>query len=96
MPGFGTNTSNEIIDADQFKPEKISPERIKNASLMLNQKLVKLPKLLEDYRFWTVARKYAFAKENLTIRESIVPEEGEDDRIRAVGKLRKNGLLYIL
>lgn len=94
-PGFGDN-DNGIIDVTQFKPEKISPERIKNASLILNQKLVKLPKIVGDYRFWTVARKYAFAKENLIIRESIVPEEEEDDRIRAVGKLRKNGLLYIL
>ena len=95
-PGLGENMGSLIVDADQFKPEQISPERIKNASLVMDQKLVKLPKLVEDHRFWTVARKYAFAKENLIIRESVVTEEEEDDRIRAVGKLRKNGLLYIL
>ena len=93
-PGLGTNFDNEVID--KLKPEKISPEKIKNASLVLNQKLVKLPKLMEDHRFWTVARKYGFAKEDLIIRESIVSEEDEDDQVRAVGKLRKNGLLYIL
>ncbi len=95
-PGFGTNTNDGIIDIEQFKPETISPERIKNASLILNQKLVKLPQIVEDYRFWTVARKYAFAKENLVIRESIIPEEETNDKARIVGKLRKNGLLYIL
>lgn len=95
-PSFGTNISNEIIDVNQFQPEKISAEKIKNASLILNQKLMTLPKVVEDYRFWTVARKYAFAKENLIIREAIVSEEDNDDSVRAVGKLRKNGLLYIL
>lgn len=95
-PGSGTKTNDGIIDIEQFQPETISPEKIKNASLILNQKLVKLPQIVEDYRFWTVARKYAFAKENLVIRESIIPEEETDDKVRIVGKLRKNGLLYIL
>ena len=95
-PGMIGNISDLIADVEQFQPEQITPERIKNASLIMDQKLVKLPKLVEDYRFWTVARKYAFAKDNLIIRESVVSEEQEEDRIRAVGKLRKNGLLYIL
>ena len=46
-------------DVDKLKPENMIPERISNASLIMNQKLVKLPKIIEDFRFWTVARKYA-------------------------------------
>jgi len=95
-PGLGESISDSMIDVDKFQPEQISPERIKNATLVMNQKLVKLPKLVEDYRFWTVTRKYAFAKENLIIRESVVSEEVDENKIRAVGKLRRNGLLYIL
>ena len=94
--GTGGNVGSLIEDVKQFQPEQISAERIKNASLVIDQKLVKLPKLVEDHRFWTVARKYAFAKENLIIRESVVSEDEEEESIRAVGKLRKNGLLYIL
>ena len=57
---------------------------------------MKLPEVVEDYRFWTVARKYAFAKNDIIIRESIVSEEDKEDEVRVIGKLRKNGLLYIL
>lgn len=95
-PGLDINFNNENIDANKLKPEKISSEKIKNASLVLKQKLVKLPEVVEDYRFWTVARKYAFAKNDIIIRESIVSEEDKEDEVRVIGKLRKNGLLYIL
>ncbi len=83
-------------DADELKPENMMPERISNASLIMNQKLVKLPKIVEDFRFWTVARKYAFAREDMVIREAILADEGMEGSVRAVGRLSGNGLLFIL
>src|SRR5699024_5998861 len=54
------------------------------------------------FRFWTVARKYGFAKEDLYIREE-VPEDTPalnatslDEEVRAVGYLKQDGLVYIL
>ena len=44
----------------------------------------------KDFRFWTVARKYAFAKDGLEIME------GMEEDARAVGKLEKDGVCYIL
>ena len=44
----------------------------------------------EDFRFWTVARKYAFAREDLKIRETM-NDDGEP-----VGSLEENGLCYVL
>ena len=83
-------------DADELKPENMIPERISNASLIMNQKLVKLPKIIEDFRFWTVARKYAFAREDMVIREAVLADEGMEGSVRAVGRLSGNGLLFIL
>ncbi len=42
-----------------------------NEALIANQQIVKAPEIIEDFRFWTVARKYAFAKAEIAIRESI-------------------------
>ena len=42
-----------------------------NEALIANQQIVKAPEVIEDFRFWTVARKYAFAKSEIAIRESI-------------------------
>ncbi len=42
-----------------------------NEALIANQQIVKAPEIVEDFRFWTVARKYAFAKSEIAIRESI-------------------------
>ena len=77
-------------DADELKPENMIPERISNASLIMNQKLVKLPKIIEDFRFWTVARKYAFAREDMVIREAVLADEGMEGSVRAVGRLSGN------
>ena len=61
-----------------------------NAHLIAKQQLVRLPVILQDFRFWTVARKYAFAREEITVREE------KKDEARAVGRLDKEGLCYIL
>lgn len=61
-----------------------------NQALIAGQQIVKLPEVKQDFRFWTVARVYAFAKADLSVREEM------NDKARAVGRLKKDGLLYVL
>ena len=46
-------------------------ETASNEDLISRQQIVKLPQIIDDFRFWTVARTYAFAKGDLYVRESI-------------------------
>ena len=43
-------------------------------SLIRGAQIVQVPVIVDDFRFWTVARKYGFAKEDIYIRETI-PED---------------------
>ena len=61
-----------------------------NEELVANQQIVQLPVMVEDFRFWTVARKYAFAVDNIEIKEEMNQES------RSIGSLEKDGLCYIL
>ena len=61
-----------------------------NAKLIANQTIVKLPASVSDFRFWTVSRNYAFAKSSMSILEE------KKDSAAGVGKLAKNGLMYVL
>lgn len=61
-----------------------------NEELIANQEFYTVPELKEDFRFWTVARKYAFAKKELEIREDMSTDAEN------VGKLTKNGVCFIL
>ena len=61
-----------------------------NEELVANQQIVELPVIVEDFRFWTVARKYAFAVDNIEIKEEMSQES------RSIGSLAKDGLCYIL
>ena len=61
-----------------------------NEQLVANQQIVELPVMVEDFRFWTVARKYAFAVDNIEIKEEMNQES------RSIGSLAKDGLCYIL
>ena len=45
-----------------------------NEELISRQQIVKAPEIVYNFRFWTVSRKYAFAKSKMMIREEI-PEE---------------------
>ena len=84
----GTSTGNiENSETDQNgqadQAEGVQTENAEAASneeLISRQQIVKLPQMIDDFRFWTVARIYAFAKEDLYVRESI-PEgvDGTDD-----------------
>ncbi|MFQ9940372.1 MAG: NlpC/P60 family protein, partial [Blautia hansenii] len=61
-----------------------------NEELVADQQIYEVPQLVEDFRFWTVARKYAFAKDSLEIKEEMNQES------RSVGTLDKEGVCYIL
>ena len=61
-----------------------------NEELIARQQIYSVPTVIEDFRFWTVARKYAFAKDNLEIKEEMA------DTSRSVGTLAKDGVCYIL
>ena len=81
--------------AEASKPEDAqeapaAQENTTNQALIAGQQIIKLPEMEKDFRFWTVARRYAFAKAKLSVRE-----EMKDDA-RAVGSLNTNGLLYVL
>ena len=81
--------------AEASKPEDAqevpaAQENTTNQALIAGQQSIKLPEMEKDFRFWTVARRYAFAKAKLSVRE-----EMKDDA-RAVGSLNTNGLLYVL
>lgn len=89
-------TSGEKDDSkfDNAKSEEESGKDT-NDSLVSRQQIVKLPEIVEDFRFWTVARKYGFAK----LKEVSVLEEIPTDNnanIRAVGTIPKKGLFYVL
>ena len=61
-----------------------------NEQLVAAQTIVELPVIVEDFRFWTVARKYGFAREDLEIKEKM------DDSSRSIGSLAAEGVCYIL
>ncbi len=59
---------------EQEKNTQDSEHKMTNEELVKRQQIVSLPEYEEDSRFWTVARKYAFAKTKISIREAI-PED---------------------
>ena len=76
--------------------EEILPGKISNEELISSQQIVKLPEIVENFHFWTVARKYAFAKEDIMIREQPLEEDADGDKVRFIGRIDSDGLLYIL
>lgn len=96
-------------DADKEKADEEEkeeePEVTTNEQLIAKQQIVKLPVIVEDFRFWTVARKYAFAKKDLSILEEMKEKDAEqkemqdgsqEKAVRTVGTIEKDGLLYVL
>ena len=61
-----------------------------NEDLISDQQIIEMPEIEKDFRFWTVARKYAFAVKKMEIKEEM------DEESRSIGSLRKGGLCYIL
>ena len=74
----------KAIDApavfDQAETEYVTP----------SGEIVPSPVIYRGFRFWTVAKNYAFAKENMEILEDM------DASARAVGRLTENGLCFVL
>lgn len=70
------------------KQEDTAPKT--NSELIAMQNIEHAPRIIEDFRFWTVARVSAFAKEETPVRERA---SGDG---RAVGTLKKDGLCYLL
>ncbi len=58
-------------EAEKKQNEDTAKSAKTNQELVAKQQIVKLPEIKEDFRFWTVARKYAFAKSQINIREAI-------------------------
>ena len=80
---IATSPATQVI-----RPSTVTPG---SSSVLINQPTSSVtPIIREDFRFWTVARKYAFASENLKIRVQM-----NDDGTPA-GKLSEGGLCYIL
>lgn len=69
-----TDGSEENKAQEQEKNAQDSEHKMTNEELVKRQQIVRLPEYEEDFRFWTVARKYAFAKTKISIREAI-PED---------------------
>jgi len=85
-----------VTEETEDLAEELPPGKTSNAALILSQQIVKLPEIVEDFHFWTVARKYAFAKEDIMIREKTPKEGADEDSVRIIGRLKQDGLLYIL
>lgn len=84
------------VDHTDNAAEELIPGKISNEELIADQQIVKLPEVVENSHFWTVARKYSFAKESIMIREKPYEEGIDEDAVRNIGKIKRNGLLYIL
>lgn len=66
-------SEDQTEDSEENKAQD-SEHKMTNEELVKRQQIVSLPEYEEDFRFWTVARKYAFAKTKISIREAI-PED---------------------
>ena len=64
-------TAEPAAPAEAEQPADTVTSAKSNQALVAKQQIVKLPQIVEDFRFWTVARKYAFAKSEINIREAI-------------------------
>ena len=89
-----SNTNSNDTKKDTEKKEDTTTTNSgsgSNSQLIANQQIYSsLPTMVDDFRFWTVAKKYAFAKEELSIVEEM------KDGAKEVGKLSKDGVCYIL
>ena len=83
-------TTNTPGPTDAPSTDSNDSERGSNSSLIASQQIVMPPITIDAYRFVTIEKVYAIAKENLVIREE------QDANSREVGKLKSGGLCYII
>lgn len=70
-PATPAEPAEPTTPAEAEQPADTVTSAKSNQALVAKQQIVKLPQIVEDFRFWTVARKYAFAKSEINIREAI-------------------------
>ena len=70
-PAEAEQPAEPAAQAEAEQPADTVTSAKSNQALVAKQQIVKLPQIVEDFRFWTVARKYAFAKSEINIREAI-------------------------
>lgn len=71
IPAIPATPVEPAAPAEPEQPADTVTSAKSNQALVAKQQIVKLPQIVEDFRFWTVARKYAFAKSEINIREAI-------------------------
>ena len=76
IPGSEIDHTQEISKAEEAADQNESKTAVSNSELINRQQIVKQPEMVEDFRFWTVARKYAFARTAINVREEI-PEAAD-------------------
>ena len=76
IPGSEIDHTQEISKAEEADSQNESKTAVSNSELISRQQIVKQPEMVEDFRFWTVARKYAFARTAINVREEI-PEAAD-------------------
>ena len=76
IPGSEIDHTQEISKAEEAAGQNESKTAVSNSELINRQQIVKQPEMVEDFRFWTVARKYAFARTAINVREEI-PEAAD-------------------
>ena len=85
--------SSEIKQGDESSPET-TPEQTENSinvTIIPTASTVNTAKKVSsDFRFWTTVKKYAFAKEQVSVREE------KDDKSREIGVLHWKNVCYIL
>lgn len=74
--GSEIDHTQEISKAEEAAGQNESKTAVSNSELINRQQIVKQPEMVEDFRFWTVARKYAFARTAINVREEI-PEAAD-------------------
>ena len=80
----------ELKKEEEIAKEEDDDDGEGNEELISHQTIIHLPKIKEDFRFFTVARVYGFAKDKLYIYEEM------NEKAEKVGELKKNGLVYVL
>ena len=95
IPGSEIDHTQEISKAEEAVGQNESKTAVSNSELINRQQIVKQPEMVEDFRFWTVARKYAFARTAINIREEIpeaadgradISEEAKEAELEAAKK----------
>lgn len=99
IPGSEIDHTQEISKAEEAAGQNESKTAVSNSELINRQQIVKQPEMVEDFRFWTVARKYAFARTAINVREEIpeaadgradTSEEAKEAELEAAKKMQKS------